>query len=87
MLCSAVRVEEAAGTDARLLWAQQLPDWLQGRGERDTDFRDVLRLGPRALRAKAKANEALAILKAHGWITKLSARPRRIRLLGVEKRP
>ena len=81
-VAEAVRLQRAARTDARLIRAKGLLDWLQGRGEPVIAFRDVLQLGPSATRSKAAADEALKILTDHGWIEEASARPRQIRLLG-----
>ena len=57
---------------------------LAKRGKQVIDFRDVIRLGPSAVRTKAAADEAFAILAAHGWIAGVSARPRRVRLVNDE---
>jgi hypothetical protein len=80
-VAEAVRLQRAARTDPRLLLAQQLLDWMRERGEDVIGFRDVIRLGPSAVRTKAAADEALAVLAVHGWIEEVSARPRRVRLV------
>lgn len=80
-LAEAVRLQRAARTDPRLFRAQQLLDWLRERGEDEISFREIVRLGPSALRMKASAEEAVAILLSHGWIAEVSSRPRRIKLV------
>ena len=79
-----VRLQRAARTDANLKRAQQVLEWMRERGEPVIDFRDVIRLGPSAVRTKAAADEALAVLAAHGWIADVSDRPRRVRLVDDE---
>lgn len=73
--------------DRRLLHAQQLLDWLtEQAAERQTatiPFRDILRLGPNAVRMKAQADEAVAILVEHEWIEDRRERPRSIYLPGA----
>lgn len=80
-VAEAVRLQRSARTDPELLHAQALLDWLRAQGGRDVEFREVLRLGPSATRTKRAADKALGILKAHGWVSEPSSRPRRIRLL------
>lgn len=76
----AVRLQSAARADERLLRAQQLLDWLREREASTVDFRDIVRLGPNVLRTKSAADEAVSILTSHGWISEVSARPKRLRL-------
>jgi hypothetical protein len=80
-VAEAVRLQRAARTDPRLIRAQQLLEWMRERHSDVIDFRDVVRLGPSALRTKTAADEAFAVLAAHGWIEEVSARPRRVRLV------
>jgi hypothetical protein len=80
----AVRLQRAGRTDARLLRAQQLLDWMRGRQEAVIGFREIVRFGPAPVRIKASAEEALSVLKAHGWIAEVSGRPRRVRLVSEE---
>jgi hypothetical protein len=79
-LGEATRLAQASRTDARLLRAQALLDWLQARSEDTFQVRDALRLGPAALRTKAAAEEAVRILTEHYWIGEVSQRPRIFRL-------
>lgn len=79
-----LRLQSAARTDPALLRAKVLLDWLQGREEPFVEFRDVLRLGPLAVRTKAAAEDAFAILKSHRWVDEVSERPRRFRVHHIE---
>jgi hypothetical protein len=87
----AVRLQVGLRTDAGLLRANRLLEWMhewtRERRPSDIDFRDILRLGPGVVRTKTAAEEALAILDAHGWIKKVGARPRRVRVIteGTDK--
>ena len=45
------------------------------------DFRDIVRLGPTAVRTKEAAEDALSVLASHGWSLEVSTRPRRLRLV------
>jgi hypothetical protein len=72
-----LRLQRAARTDAKLIRAQRLLDWLQERGP-EIDVRDIMQTGPAAERSKAAADETLAILKSHGWVREVSKRPYRI---------
>lgn len=80
-VAEAVRLQRAARTSPKLLLAQQLLDWLRQRDDDIVDFRDIIRLGPSPLRMKKPAEDALAVLTSHGWISEVSARPRRIRFV------
>jgi hypothetical protein len=80
-VAEAVRLQRAARTDAKLKVAQQLLDWLRERGEDVIDFREILQRGPAPVRTKSQADEALTTLKVHGWVTEVSSRPRRLRLV------
>jgi hypothetical protein len=77
----AVRLQRAARTDSRLLRAQHLLEWMQGRSAEDIGFRDIVQFGPSSVRMKAAAADALSILIAHGWVTEVSPRPRRLRVV------
>lgn len=72
--------------DHRLRHAHQLLDWLtKEAAERQTDtipFRDILRFGPNAVRTKAMADEAIAVLVEHEWIEDGRDRPRSVHLPG-----
>ena len=80
----AVRLQRAARTDDRLLRAQQLLGWIRERQEAVIGFREIIQYGPGPLRIKSAAEEAVSILKDHGWLTELSGRPRRVRLVSEE---
>ena len=82
-LDEAARLQSACRTNAALLKAQALLDWLRMQGSTEVSFSDVLQLGPSATRIKKKAEAALEILKAHGWIEEVSSRPRTVRVLRV----
>jgi hypothetical protein len=58
------------------LRAALLLDWLKQRAGDVCAFRDILQFGPRALRTKAVAEEAVSILKDHRWLFETSQRPR-----------
>ncbi len=77
----AVRLQQAARTDAKLMVAQQLLDWMRGRGEEVFSFREIVQFGPSAIRTKSAAERALTTLTAHGWVVEVSARPRKVRLV------
>ncbi len=77
----AVRLQRAARTDAKLMVAQQLLDWMRERGEEVFSFREVVQFGPSATRTKSAAEDALTTLTAHGWVVEVSARPRKVRIV------
>jgi hypothetical protein len=77
----AARLQHAARTDTKLIRAQQLLGWMQWRNRATIDFRDILRLGPAAVRTKAEAEQAISVLISHGWLAETSSRPRRFKLL------
>ena len=78
----AVRLAQASRTDPRLIRAQALLDWIGDRRADTLAFRDMVQLGPSALRTKAAMEESVAILIAHGWLEEASPRPRRLRFMG-----
>jgi hypothetical protein len=51
-------------------------------GGHSGDISAILTHGANALRTKAAAEDALAILAAHGWTVKVSSRPRIIKAIG-----
>jgi hypothetical protein len=67
-----------------LLRAQQLLGWIRERQEAVIGFREIIQYGPGPLRIKSAAEEAVSILKDHGWLTELPGRPRRVRLVSEE---
>ena len=75
-VCEALRLQQAGRTDPKLKRAAKLLEWLQGQPGGMASFREMLRLGPSAVRTKAAAEEALTILAAHGWTVEVSTRPR-----------
>ena len=76
----ACRLQQAGRTDPSLLRAAALLEWLQVQPKDEIGFREILRLGPNAMRTKDVVEEALSILASHGWIVEISKRPRVIRL-------
>lgn len=86
-VAEAGRLQQGARTDARLLRASALLEWLQGRTSDEIAFREIVQFGPGALRTKAAAEESVAILVAHGWLAETSPRPRRLKLTRVGDPP
>lgn len=83
----ALRLQQAGRTDTKLLIrAAKLLEWLQGQRGGMAGISAILRHGPNALRTKAAAEEALAILAAHGWTVEVSQRPRIIKTVGEVSR-
>jgi Protein of unknown function (DUF3987) len=80
-LDEAARLQQACRTDAGLLRARALLDWIAGRDGPDVRFSEVLQFGPSATRTKKDAEAAIEILKAHGWVEETNSRPRVIRVL------
>jgi Protein of unknown function (DUF3987) len=81
-VCEALRLKQAGRTDPKLLGAAKLLEWLQGQPGGMAGISAILTHGPNALRTKAAAEEALAILAAHGWTVEVSNRPRIIKAVG-----
>jgi hypothetical protein len=71
----ALRLQQAGTFDPALIRAANLLGWLQAQPDQTARFREILRSGPNQTRIKAAAEEALAILKSHHWISEVSARP------------
>lgn len=84
-VAEAVRLQQAARTDPKLLRAAGLLDWLRSRNTVETEFRDILRLGPAATRTKDAADAAVATLKVHGLVVEIMGRPRVVRILPGER--
>jgi hypothetical protein len=74
-LNEACRLQQAGLIDPRLQRAAALLEWLQKQPDQTAAFREILRTGPNQTRMKAAAEEALAILKSHHWISEVLARP------------
>lgn len=71
-LSEAVRLADAATVSQEIDRAEALRKWLlEGFAHPDVTMRDVLRLGPNALRESPKARAALALLAGHGWLVPL----------------
>lgn len=75
-----LRLYQAGRRDPKLLRAQALLDYMRRRGDGEVRFSDVLQFGPAETRTKAPAEEALEILKAHGWVVESNPRPRSFRI-------
>ncbi|TPM04527.1 DUF3987 domain-containing protein [Mesorhizobium sp. B2-3-10] len=76
-----VRLQRVNRLDPKLLAAQKLLDWMLARDEATISFREIVQSGPNPFRTKNAAEAALSTLSAHGWVTEVSARPRKIRLV------
>jgi hypothetical protein len=73
-LSEASRLSSAALVSAEIDKAEKLRGWLLTNwAEPDVLTRDVVRLGPNALRESPKARAALGILEKHGWLLALEA--------------
>ena len=75
------RLKTASRTDPKLLRAAKVLEWLQAQPNSEAGISKILTSGPHAMRTKAAAEESVAILAAHGWITEVSSRPRVIRVV------
>ena len=82
-LGEALRLKAASRTDPKLLLAAKLLEWIQGQPGGQVPFSNILQFGPNATRTKQAAIEAVAILKDHGWIIEVSARPRVIKVVPI----
>ncbi|MEO9576524.1 MAG: YfjI family protein [Tateyamaria sp.] len=68
-LSEASRLASAALVSSEIDKAEKLRRWLlENWSEPDVLLRDVVRLGPNALRESPKARAALGILEKHGWL-------------------
>ena len=67
-LSEGLRLYDAGQIDAALEKAATLLQWLQSHEAQHWDVRDLYRNGPRVIRSKAAAMEALQILEHHGWV-------------------
>ena len=73
-LSEASRLASAAIVSAEIDKAEKLRRWLlESWPEPDVLVRDVVRLGPNAMRESPKARAALGILEKHGWLVPLEA--------------
>ncbi|MCM2560920.1 YfjI family protein [Lutimaribacter sp. EGI FJ00015] len=73
-LSEASRLASAATVSAEIDKAENLRRWLlEGWPHPDVMARDVVQMGPNALRETPKARAALGILEKHGWLVRLDA--------------
>jgi hypothetical protein len=73
-LAEASRLASAATVSAEIERAEALRKWLlESCPHPEITLREVLRLGPNALRESPKARAALGILERHGWLVPLDA--------------
>lgn len=73
-LSEAARLADAATVSVEIDRAEQLRRWLLERWiEPEITVRDVLQLGPNALRESPKAMAALNLLQKHGWLVPLES--------------
>ena len=73
-LSEASRLASAANVSAEIDKAEALRRWLlESWAHPEVMLRDVVRLGPNALRESPKARAALGILEKHGWLVPLEA--------------
>ncbi len=71
-LSEAVRLADAATVSQEIDRAEALRKWLfENWAGPEIMVRDVVRLGPNALRESPKARAALSLLERHGWIAPL----------------
>lgn len=71
-LSEASRLASAATVSAEIDKAESLRKWLlESWPHPDVMARDVVQMGPNALRETPKARAALGILKKHGWLVRL----------------
>lgn len=71
-LSEAVRLADASTVSAEIDKAEALRRWLlETWPHADVVVRDVVRMGPNALRESPKARAALGILERHGWVRRL----------------
>jgi hypothetical protein len=82
----ALRHKQAGRTNPKLLRAAKLLEWLRGQPGGKASISAILTHGPNALRTKAPAEEALAILAVHGWTVEVSQRPRIVKTVGEVSR-
>lgn len=68
-LSEILRITETGMADPDILKAEKLLTWLRDKKPRQITLRDILRLGPNALRSKKEAEVATKVLTEHGWLT------------------
>jgi hypothetical protein len=84
-LGEAERLQGVARLDPKLLRASVLLEWMQAQRTVEIEFRHILQFGPSAMRAKAAAEDAIAILKTHRWLDDTASRPRTFKLRREKK--
>lgn len=80
-LNEAVRLQQAARTDSRLLIADSVLKFVAARPGKVIQVRELIQLGPSKVRNKVAADEALDILCAHGLVVEVCKRPRTVRVI------
>jgi len=78
----ACRLQEAGRSDPRLRRAALLLKWIQSQPGGKAAISRILTHGPNALRTKAVAEDALAILLDHRRIIEVLSRPRIVQVIG-----
>lgn len=84
-LGEALRMALARRTDPKLVKAELMLKWMQAKNEPEIRLSVILTHGPRPLRTKAAADEAIQTLLNHGWIVETSPKPRKFRMARPEK--
>lgn len=81
-VAEALRLQQRSRSDARLVRAQSLYDWmtrhLDERHETSITFREILQNAPASFRTKAPADEAIRTLLDHQRVADLPGPPRTI---------
>ena len=68
-LSEAIRLARVSTISAETLAAEKLRKWLLERWDQEFILlRDIVRLGPNALRESKTARAAIATLENHGWL-------------------
>ncbi|HQH73338.1 MAG TPA: DUF3987 domain-containing protein [bacterium] len=70
-LSEALRIKTSAISDAKILKAQALLDWLHKNSKKIITLAEAYQRGPNQIRDKKTATDALGILEEHGWIIPL----------------
>ncbi len=70
-LSEALRIKTSAISDAKILKAQALLDWLHKNGKKIITLAEAYQRGPNQIRDKKTAMDAFGILEDHNWIIPL----------------